>query len=154
MRYRLVAALASGVLASGCDGVVGPGDGEAVYALHRIGDAVLPTPAWQGPDAPLVLADRITIPASRGRPEASFVISRIQIFKEVSGRVDSSSGRFSASLQGDLLSVNNCPLGAFCAAVDLVYIPFVLRVAGDSLFEVVAEGSPLKPRVYGRVMAR
>ncbi len=154
MRYRLFAALASGLLASGCDGVAGPGDGEAVYALHRIGDAVLPAPAGPGPGFPLVLGDTIRVPTSRGRPEASLVISRIQVFKDASGRVDTSSGRFSASLRADSLIVDNCPFGALCIAVDLVYNPLILRLSGDSLFQLLPAGSEFKPRVYGRVGAR
>src|SRR5258706_14168314 len=97
MRYWLFAALASGLLVSGCDGVAGPGDAEAVFALHRIGDAVLPAPAGPGTGFPLVLGDTIVMPAYRGRPEAALLISRIQVFQAESGRVDTNSGRFSAA---------------------------------------------------------
>ena len=154
MRYGPFAALALGILASGCDNPVGPGDGTAVYALHRIGDAVVPAPAWPGSKYPLVLSDTLTLLTSRPRSGDSLVVSRFQLFKEESGRLDADSARFSATLRTDLLIVDTCPIGAYCLAVDLVYRPFVLRVVGDSLFEPVPEGSPLKPRVYGRVAAR
>ena len=154
MRYGPFAALAFGLLASGCDNPAGPGDGTAVYALHRIGDAVVPTPEWPGSKYPLILADTLTLLTSRPRSGDSLVVSRIKVFKEESGRIDNNAGRFNATLRTDLLVVDNCPIGAFCLAVDLVYSPFVLRVVGDSLYEQVPVGSPLKPRVYGRVAAR
>jgi hypothetical protein len=125
-----------------------------VYALHRIGDVVLPAPAWPGSKYPLILADTLTLLTSRARPGDSLVVSRGQVFQQENGQRDVSSGRFSAVLRTDLLVVDSCPIGAYCLAVDLVYSPFVLRVVGDSLYEQVPEGSPLKPRVYGQVAAR
>jgi hypothetical protein len=154
MRYGPFAALALGLLTSECDNVAGPGDGAALYALHRIGDAVVPAPAWPGSKYPLVLADTLTLLTSRPRPGDSLVVSRVQVFQEESGQVDNNGGRFNAVLRADLLIVDSCPIGAFCLAVDLVYSPFVLRVVGDSLYEQVPDGSSLKPRVYGRVGAR
>ena len=154
MRFLWCAPFMVGLLASGCNSVTAPGDGGVVYALHRIGDAVLPTPAWPGTAFPLVLGDTITIPTSRARPEGSLIVSRIEVFKEENGQVDSNSGRFNATRWADSLIVDTCPLGALCTAVGLVYNPLRLRVLGDSLFEMLPEGSPLKPRVYGRVSAR
>lgn len=154
MRFRPFRLVVLGLLASACDNAYGPGSAAAVYALHRIGDAVLPAPGWPGTNFPLVLGDTITLPVSRPRADSSLVVSRVQVFREENGQVDRNSGRFNATLRTDLLIVDNCPFGAFCAAVDLVYIPLVLRFVGDSLFEQLPEGSPLKPRVYGRVFAR
>lgn len=154
MRFRWYALFVFGLPASGCEGVTGPGNGASVYALHRIGNAVLPAPGWPGTAYPLVLGDTITIPVSRGRSELSVIVSRVQVFKEENGQVDSNSGRFGAGLWADSLIVDTCPFGALCAAVDLVYNPLRLRVVGDSLFEMLPEGSALKPRVYGRVPAR
>ena len=154
MRFRPFCLIVLGLLASACDDVSGPGGGATVYALVRIGDAVLPAPGWPGTSFPLILGDTLSLPASRPRPDSSLVVSRVQVFKEENGQVDRSSGRFSASRRGDSLIVDNCPFGAMCAAMDLVYSPLVLRFAGDSLFEQLPAGSPLKPRVYGRVAAR
>ena len=154
MRFRPFCLVILGLLASACDDVAGPGGGAAVYALVRIGDAVLPAPGWPGTNFPLILGDTLALPASRPRPDSSLVVSRVQVFKQENGQIDRSTGRFGATRRGDSLIVDNCPFGAFCAAVDLVYSPFVLRFEGDSLFELVPEGSPLKPRVYGRVIAR
>src|SRR5258706_535340 len=66
MRYWLFAALASGLLVSGCDGVAGPGDAEAVFALHRIGGAGPPAPAGPGNGVPLVLRDTVGMPPHPG----------------------------------------------------------------------------------------
>ena len=140
------------LLGSGCD-AASPSSGTDVYALYRIGDDVLPAPAWPGAAYPLVLADTLTIPQSRGR-DAQIVLGRTQVYQDENGGVSRSTTRHNGQLEADLLVVDTCPLGAYCIAADLVYQPFELRFVGDSLVEQVPSGSQGKPRVYGRVSRR
>src|ERR1041384_184090 len=148
------------LLGTGCD-LASPSSTPSVYALYRIGDAVLPGPTNPPPPPPAppaprpaLLGDTLTIPATRGRT-GQVVVSRVQVYKAETGGLSRSSTRHNAQAEGDLLIVDTCPLGAYCVAVEpLVSAPFALRFIGDSLVEELPAGSRQKPRVYGRVSRR
>ena len=141
------------LLGTGCD-LASPSSTPSVYALYRIGDAVLPVPTNPPAPLPALLGDTLTIPATRGRT-GQVVVSRVQVYKAETGGLSRSSTRHNAQAEGDLLIVDTCPLGAYCVAVEpLVSAPFALRFIGDSLVEELPAGSRQKPRVYGRVSRR
>src|ERR1043165_8500051 len=104
------------LLGTGCD-LVSPSSTPRVYALYRIGDAVLPVPTTPPAPLPALLGDTLTIPATRGRT-GQVVVSRVQVYKAETGGLSRSSTRHSAQAEGDLLIVDTCPLGAYSVAVE------------------------------------
>ncbi len=133
-------------------GMTGPASGAAVYALHRIGDAVLPVPLTPPAPYPRLVADTLILPEGRSREDALTVEVR-NVIEQSATRADRSTVRYRATVKGDLLVVDSCPINAACIA-SLVYAPITYAFVGDSLIQQVAPGSSQKPAVYGRVFPR
>ena len=148
LRIPAVSLLALALLACGMDGTAPEGD--TLYLLRRIGVQPLPAPSYPSPGAPLIVADSMFLSLTRARDKDSFQVTRITVVRENSGADSRSLSRFLASLEGNLLSIDNCPIDAFCAA-SLVYVPDEFLIVGDSLFEQVPTDASRLPRVYGRV---
>jgi hypothetical protein len=140
--------LALALAACGFDSTA-PG-GATLYLLRRIGAQPLPAPSYPSPGAPLIVADSLFLSPPPPRDQESFLVTRITVLQTAPGEDSRSSNRFQATLEGSLLTVDNCPIGSFCIA-SLVYLPDRFLIVGDSLFEQIPTGSPQLPRVYGRV---
>jgi hypothetical protein len=98
-----------------------------------------------------VLGDTIVVPEAR--PRAQFLtLTRIQVSESETG-ASRNSARYRAGSRANLLTIDTCPLDAFCQAF-LVYAPWVFRVEGNSLFQQVPEGSPQLPYVLARIARR
>jgi hypothetical protein len=139
----------AGSVACGYDGTQ-PDESESLYVLHRIGNRELPAPGFPWPESPLIVADSIRLSVSLANYPKVITIKRSQAYQEHSGQVLYFAGRYNASLSWNLLTIDNCPIESACFA-SLVYSATTMLVAGDSLFEVVGDGNPVGPRVYGRV---
>ena len=153
MRWLAGVIVASGVAcgAAACtQGNTGP-EGSSVYVFRRVGSQALPAPADPGPQAALYIADSLRFPALTDRGKDPFVITRITVLQDFTGQLSRTVGQFQASASADILTIDSCPIGAFCVA-SLVYAPATFKVVGDSLFEQLPAGSPYKPRVYSRAL--
>jgi hypothetical protein len=124
-------------------------DGATLYLLRRIGTQRLPAPSYPSPDAPLIVADSLLLTAPRPRDQENFLVTHILVTRIPPGGDFRSLDRYPATLEGNLLTVTNCPIDAFCVA-SLVYLPDRFLIVGDSLFEQIPPGDPLLPRVYAR----
>lgn len=148
-RNWVMAALLAGALA-GCVGDATAPGGGSLYRLRRIGTQPLPAPSYPSPDAPLIVADSLLLTAARVRSADDLEVTRITIQRSGAAGDERNVNRYRAALEGDLLIMDNCPVGSFCIA-SLVYAPSRFLIVGDSLFEQLPQDSPLLPRVYGLV---
>jgi hypothetical protein len=147
MRVSALAACAAAFALSGCTDLVSSDSNEAVYALYRIGDDVLPAPS--GVPGITVIGDTLIIPDAVVT-NAGAALTDIRVTEDAQGTRTRDRQQYMATRRADALLVDNCPVGSFCIA-SLVYQPSAFVFVGDSLFEQVAETSQNKPRVYGRV---
>jgi hypothetical protein len=76
------------------------------------------------------------------------------VFREPGGPTTRDQNDFNYSVTGSFLTYDTCPIGTFCAAASLIYMPKTFQIVGDSLFEVVPAGLTKPPYVYGRISAR
>lgn len=114
------------------------------YALVRVGTT--PLPVDQG--GRTLLADTLWI-----GPEAlrigPGILHQLTVFRDGGlGQIQRSEANFNYQLVDNVLTYDQCPIGYYCAA-NLVYMPRVFDVVGDSLFETEHPGT--SHYVYGRV---
>lgn len=147
---RFTALLIAGL--AGCLDVTSPGPDTSTYALHRIGNALLPAPSFPDPGSPLVLADTLVIPNAVVSQEGA-IITHVRVSRLDDQPPVREVRQLEASRREDSLLVNECPVGSFCIAA-LVESHSTFLVAGDSLFEQIPTNTPREPRVYGRVRSR
>ena len=119
------------------------------YALHRIGNAVLPVPLSKDSPFPRLLADSLTFPEERSR-DGNFIFTRVQVFESSVGQSSRSEDRYPGVRNGNTLLLDSCPVNSFCIA-SLVYAPLEFRLVGDSLVQQLQPDQPQEPMVYGRV---
>jgi len=147
-RHLLGAILLAGSVACLHD-TTGP-EGTELYLLHRIGTRPLPTFLDGAAGSQLIIADTLVVPLRSIRDGGVFVIRRVQVGQNPPEPIYRFEGEYHAEVAASSLVLDNCPIGAFCAA-SLVYAPFTLTIVGDSLVEKVASGANWEPRVYGLV---
>ena len=144
MKTSRLALAALAALSFGCD-ETRESIGASAFALVRIGGDHLPVRLSPSEAYPLLLADTLYIPVA---PE--FTLTWVEVIAQQPLEVDRSSTRHAGSWT-DSLTFDSCPIEALCIA-SLVYAPMVFDVVGDSLFQRVSASSPVKPRVYARVV--
>lgn len=120
-----------------------------MYVLQRIGDAVLPVPLNPPSAFPVMVADTLKIPASV-RPTAGILVLRTEAWENPDGQIVSDSSEHSASIAGDLITIEECRLGVGCMRPSN-WFPFELRFVGDSLVQQIPAGRTNPPRVYALV---
>jgi len=148
--HRTVVAILAVALGAGCRVYTGPSAPHSVYALARVGSAHLPIPLDAGSPLPLLVAD--TFRLVDGRPREDPVLQQVTVIQLSSGGPSTRSAvEYYYEVDNGVLRYTNCPIGAFCAAGDLVYSPRAFSIVGDSLFEILPPGSGLPQHVYGMV---
>jgi hypothetical protein len=149
--HRTVVAILAVVLGTGCRDYAGPSAPHSVYALARVGSAHLPIPLNAGSPLPLLVADTFRLVEGRPRTEDP-VLQQVTVIQQSSnGPPTRSAAEYYYEVDNGVLRYTNCPIGAFCAAADLVYSPRSFGIVGDSLFEILPPGSGLPQHVYGMV---
>ena len=145
MNYAPRWLIAVALLGAGCDLLSSPSESAAVYALHRIGDAVLPTPANPPAAFPILLGDTLTIPPFRpGRDE--IVVGWVRVYEWENGQLETVPIKKQVRIQDGVLTLEMCK--GFCVNG---YVPLQLKFVGDSLVQQLSSGSQARPRVYGRM---
>jgi hypothetical protein len=139
------------VLGLSCE-LTAPGPGASTYALHRIGDALLPISLSPPAPYPRLLADTLVLSEDRSRATAVMVEMRTAV-EESANQVSRTTLQYSGVLSANLLVVDSCPIGYACVA-GLVYAPITYAIERDSLVQQIPPGSSQKPSVYGRIRIR
>jgi hypothetical protein len=121
----------------------------AIYALRRVGDQLLPAAASRAPDASVYVADTLLLLPSQSRGRR-FTVYRVTILDTPRGQRSRTITRLTALRRDSHLSLSSCPAAGACASVSL-QAPSPFWFVGDLLFEEVAPGSRIAPRVYSRV---
>jgi hypothetical protein len=147
-RFALLGVLLSAV--AGCLFDTTEPKGTDLYLLHRIGSRPLPTFLESSAPNQLILADTLVVPLGLMRDGKTFVVRRVQVGQNPPEPVYRFAGEYRAAVTASALVIDNCPIGALCAA-SLVYAPFTLTIVGDSLVEALPSGATSEPRVYGLV---
>lgn len=146
--FRPALLIFAAVLAAGCSDYLSPSGSARVYALARIGPTPLPVFLGDNGAFPLLLADTLLLVQDRPRVGDS-VLTHVAVLRLDATQTTRAETEHYYSLEGGQLRYDECPIGAFCAAI--IAAPRIFQVVGDSLFEIIPETATNQPRVYGRV---
>lgn len=122
----------------------------AIYALRRVGDQQLPASVSPGLRAPVYLADTLLLSPSRSRG-LRFTVYRVTVLESRRGERSRTMTRLHATRRDNQLSLSSCPAAGVCPAPAGQQPSSPFWFVGDLLFEEVAPGSGIPPRVYSRV---
>jgi len=122
----------------------------AIYALRRVGDQLLPAAVSPRPHAPVYLADTLVLSPSQSRGR-QFTVYRVTVLVSPRGERARTITRLKATRRDNHLSLSSCPATGVCPASASMQTPSPFWFVGDLLFEEVAPGSRIPPRVYSRV---
>jgi hypothetical protein len=122
----------------------------AIYALRRVGDQLLPAAASRAPGVSVYVADTLLLLPSQSRGRR-FTVYRVTILETPGGQRSRTITRLTANRRDSYLSLSSCPAAGACPGSVSVHAPSPFWFVGDLLFEEVAPGSRIPPRVYSRV---
>lgn len=150
---RLVFVALAAVMLGSCEDGTSPASIPDEYALARIGLQKVPIPQGQSGGAPFLLADTLRLGGGRSRDAAGQVLTRITVVgddKHIDYRMES---EHVFAIENGVLTYDSCPRDSFCLG-SLAYAPRAFQIVGDSLFQIVPQGSPFPASVYGAVVRR
>jgi hypothetical protein len=122
----------------------------AIYALRRVGDQLLPAAVSPGLRAPVYLADTLLLSPSPSRGRR-FTVYRVTILESPRGERSRTITRLAGMRRDSHLSLSSCPAAGVCPSPVAQQPSSPFWFVGDLLFEEVAPGSGIRPRVYSRV---
>jgi len=150
---RLILAAFAALAVGGCDAGTSPSAIRDTYALARIGLEKLPIAQGESGGAPFLLADTLRLGGGRPRDAAGPALTRIVVFGDQDHIDYRLVSEHSFAIENGMLTYDSCPRGSFCIEA-LVYAPLVFQIVGDSLFQIMPQGSPIPGAVYGAVARR
>lgn len=152
MQRLIFVALAS-LTVGGCEYDTAPSSIPEAYALARIGLQKVPIPQGQSGGAPFLLADTLRLGNGRSREVDGPVLTRITVVRDANQVEYRMESDHSFAIENGVLTYDSCPRDSFCLG-DLVYAPLAFQIVGDSLFQIMPQGSPFPGAVYGAVSRR
>lgn len=153
MQRLIFVALAS-LTVGACEYDTAPSSMPGAYALARIGLQKMPIPQGPSGGAPFLLADTLRLGTGRSRDAAGPALTRITVVRDANQVEYRMESEHSFAIQDGVLTYDSCPRDSFCLGTALVYAPMAFQIVGDSLFQIMPQGSPLPGAVYGAVSRR
>ncbi len=131
---------------SACTEPTQPFSASSTFVLERIGDATLPASQWPSqPAYPTYLSDTLQVDLPSW--ESGQHVLWTHWLRNSAGSPSHSKDTYFARITADILTIDPCPVGAFCLAI---YAPTSFQLRGDSLLELIPSGGSLLPRLYRR----
>jgi hypothetical protein len=127
---RLIRLLAFTAFVIGCSEPTAPVAFSGTFSLRSINQAPLPSIQGTFNGAPIVFADTMAFADSVPIPGA-IVFTRSWLLQYPNRGVEQLRAQYEASVSGDTLVINDCPLNVTCSAIALAPLRGVLR--GDTL---------------------